>query len=204
MCGGENDSCQKNAGVLGASRVSHGVIAGELLVGVRAGVSVAEEGKIRHHAQRHERVGKDDDGGVAGRNLALQAADLDDEDERRRHEADHDGVDLLEPAGHGRASGLDLGHGALGRDEPADNDAGKQRAYGHEHGVGHFIEERQPVEPEQRGAGFLEDGDVAERDADRDRHEKADARDDERGALAVGVKEDDSNILQHFRSRHKK
>ena len=57
---------KNNAGVLGASRVSHGVIAGELLVGVRAGVRVAEEEEIRGHAQRHERVGKDDDGGVAG------------------------------------------------------------------------------------------------------------------------------------------
>ena len=72
--------------------MSHGVIAGELLVGVRAGVRVAEEGKIRHHAQHHERIGKDDDGGVAGGDLGLQAADLDDEDERRRHEADHDGL----------------------------------------------------------------------------------------------------------------
>ena len=106
---------KNNAEVLGASRVSHGVIAGELLVGVRAGVLVAEEGEVRRHAQRHERVGKDDDGDVAGHDLALQAADLDDEDERRRHEADHDGVDLLEPAGHVRAPGLDLGHGALGR-----------------------------------------------------------------------------------------
>lgn len=76
--------------------------------------------------------------------LGLQAADLDDEDERRRHEANHDGVDLLEPAGHGCASGLDLGHGALGRNEPADDDAGKQRAHGHEYGVGHLVKERQP------------------------------------------------------------
>ena len=57
---------KNNAGVLGASRVSHGVIAGELLVGVRAGVSVAEEEKVRGHAQRHERVGDDDDGDVSG------------------------------------------------------------------------------------------------------------------------------------------
>ena len=56
----------------------HRVVAGKLFVGVRAGVSIAEEGEVRHHAQRHERVGKDDDGGVAGRDLALQAADLDD------------------------------------------------------------------------------------------------------------------------------
>ena len=49
----------------------HRVVAGELFVGVRAGVSIAEEGEVRHHAQRHERVGKDDDGGVAGRDLAL-------------------------------------------------------------------------------------------------------------------------------------
>lgn len=182
--------------------MSHGVIAGELLVGVCAGVRVAEEEEIRHHAQRHERVGKDDDSDVPGRNLALQAADLDDEDERRRYEADHDGVDLLEPAGHGCASGLDLGHGAPGRDEPADDDAGKQRAHGHEHGVGHFIEERQPVESEQRGAGFLEDGDVAERDADRDRHEKADARDDERGALAVGVEFLDDELRHDLDQRH--
>lgn len=180
----------------------HRVVAGKLFVGVRAGVSIAEEGEVRHHAQRHERVGKDDDGGVAGRDLALQAADLDDEDERRRHEADHDGVDLLEPAGHVRTLGLDLGHGALGRDEPADDDAREQCAHGHEHGVGHFVKERQPVEPEQRGAGLLEDGDVAERDADRDRHDEAHARDDECGPLAVDVELLDDELRHDLDQGH--
>ena len=43
---------------------------------------------------------------------------------------------------------------------------------------------------------------MAERDADRDRHEKADTRDDERGALAVGVEFLDDELRHDLDQRH--